>query len=266
MLHTPHAPLRSAEARRRSKRGVDAWRGAKPRYALRMFPAPPARALAGSIFAVALLAGGPASPTSYVEPARARATERHPLAIHEEVVDFRVGPPVAWAQKLEPIVIEYANTGAKSEVRLYRDDGEVDDEALERLHRTMSEGDEAYDLNLRTLQLAFKAAYHFASKKMVIVSARRPGRGPHATGDALDFRLGGVRAAALASYLRGMPRAGVGVYTNPRTQYVHLDARDQSFHWLDASPPGKVWREKALADAKRDARDASWTADADLPR
>ena len=30
---------------------------------------------------------------------------------------------------------------------------------------------------------------------------------------------------------------GVGVYTNPLTQYVHLDVRERSYHWIDASPP-----------------------------
>src|SRR5262249_10917468 len=121
------------------------------------------------------------------------------------------------------------------------------------------------ELNVRTLQLAFKAAYHFKASRMEVVSAWRPGRGPHGAGDAVDFRLPGTSAGALAAYLRKTPRAGVGVYTNPGTQYVHVDARDQSFHWLDPSPPGKTWREKALYDAKRDERDEAWDPSADLP-
>jgi hypothetical protein len=46
---------------------------------------------------------------------------------------------------------------------------------------------------------------------------------------------------------------------------VHLDVRDRSFHWLDASPPGVTWREAALPDSKQSARDASYTAESDLP-
>jgi len=38
----------------------------------------------------------------------------------------------------------------------------------------------------------------------------------------------------------------VGIYTHPRTSYVHLDDREHSFHWLDASPPGRTWREVSL--------------------
>ena len=58
---------------------------------------------------------------------------------------------------------------------------------------------------------------------------------------------------------------GVGIYTHPRTRYVHLDVREQSYHWLDASPPGITWKERALWDPKLVERDAAWTPEADLP-
>ena len=69
----------------------------------------------------------------------------------------------------------------------------------------------------------------------------------------------------LAAYLRGLPRVGVGIYTHPRTQFVHLDVRDQSYHWLDASPPGVKWREMQLRDAGASKRDEAWTPARDLP-
>jgi hypothetical protein len=161
--------------------------------------------------------------------------------------------------------VECANTSADADVLLYREDGELDERALATFEETVAEVPYAHGLNPRTIQLAFKAAYHFGARKVVVVSSYRPGRGPHAAGDALDFKLTGVGAATLAAYLRTLPRAGVGIYTNPRTQYVHVDAREQSFHWLDASPPGKTWREARIADPKRDARDDGWTAESDLP-
>ena len=46
---------------------------------------------------------------------------------------------------------------------------------------------------------------------------------------------------------------------------VHVDDREQSYHWLDASPPGRTWKEAQLGDPKREARDAAWTPSADLP-
>ena len=116
------------------------------------------------------------------------------------------------------------------------------------------------------MQLAIRASYHFGGAAISIVSATRPGaRGKHGTGEALDFSLEGVKATVLAAYLRTTPRAGVGIYTHPKTQYVHLDVREHSYHWIDGSPPGVTWREQLLADPKQAARDASWSPALDLP-
>ena len=81
----------------------------------------------------------------------------------------------------------------------------------------------------------------------------------------MDFSLPGVTAAKLAAYLRGNGRVGVGVYTHKRTQYVHLDVRDESYHWIDASPPGATWREGKLTDRGAPARDAAYEPAQDLP-
>ena len=111
----------------------------------------------------------------------------------------------------------------------------------------------------------FKAAYHFKNAPVVVVSGWRANAGRHGTAEALDFKLRGVPSRSLAAYLRGLPRAGVGVYTHPRTQYVHLDVREPSFHWIDASPPGVKWREAQLGDRTCAKRDASWVPEMDLP-
>jgi uncharacterized protein YcbK (DUF882 family) len=125
--------------------------------------------------------------------------------------------------------------------------------------------DEPRTLAPRLEQLVVKAAYHFANARVQIVSAFRQNAGRHGTGEALDFKLVGVPAARLASYLRGLPRVGVGIYTHPRTQFVHLDVRAESYHWIDASPPGVKWREGRLADSGAKKRDAAWTPDLDQP-
>ena len=225
-----------------------------------MLVASPFRAIAGSLLVSMLFA-----PRAEPESVRERAALAHTLATQEKELGDPLGPAVPWAEVLPPILVQCANTRAEAEIRLYRSDGQLDPEAADTFAQTVSEKDDVPELNLRTVQLVFKAAYHFKSKKIEIVSAYRRGRGPHASGDALDFRLAGVGAGALAAYLRTLPRAGVGVYTNPRTLYVHVDAREQSFHWLDASPPGKTWREAPLADGKRDERDAAWSPANDLP-
>ena len=242
-----------------------------------MFVGSPLRLVATALL-VPLLFGNEASVAARAaktETRPVRSAETHTLALQDEelapLVGAKIGwrpregAKVAWAEGLEPIVIECANTATETRVRLYRDDGRIDPWGLELFVETVSELARTHAINTRTVQLAMKAAYHFKAKKMTVVSGYRPGHGPHGAGDALDFRLPGVSARALASYLRKMPRAGVGIYTNPGTQYVHLDSREQSFHWLDASPPGKTWREKALGDPMREERDQAWTPQNDLP-
>ena len=179
-----------------------------------------------------------------------------------------------WAARLTPVVVLNRNTNARGPIRLYDEHGVLDRaeaRAFMRIAgRSKAEPDDAGEdderLDLRVVQLAIRASYHFGGASISIVSATRPGaHGKHGTGEALDFALDGVTAPLLAAHLRSTPRAGVGIYTHPKTQYVHLDVREHSYHWIDGSPPGVTWREQLLADPKQAARDASWTARLDLP-
>lgn len=171
-----------------------------------------------------------------------------------------------WAQALSPLDVRSEISRASARIRLYRDDGSIDaDEAaaFERIAAGLSDAPHA--LAERLEQLVVKAAYHFHQARISIVSAWRENAGRHGTGEAIDFKLAGVRASVLAGYLRALPRAGVGIYTHPRTQFVHLDVRTPSYHWLDASPPGVHWHEARLRDPLASRRDASWTPAMDLP-
>jgi len=98
-----------------------------------------------------------------------------------------------------------------------------------------------------------------------VISAWRPAAGRHTSGEGLDFKLDGVKSGMLAAWLRGLPRVGVGIYVHPRTQYVHLDVREESYHWLDGSPPGITWREQPIPDWRHYKRDAGYTPESDLP-
>ena len=177
-------------------------------------------------------------------------------------------PPLPWAEALEPLLVHNLNTRAEATVRLYGADGAIDEAALEDF-TSVATDHARVRLSPRLMQLAVKAAAHFHAHALVVISSYRPlkrGKGGyHATGDALDFQLRGVDSRRLAAYLRSLPKVGVGVYTNPATQFVHLDVRNQSFHWLDASPPGRTWREAPLADPHRIERDATYAPEIDLP-
>lgn len=179
-----------------------------------------------------------------------------------------------WAAALGAIDVLNRNTNGRAKIRLYDDHGVLDRSEARSFMRVAGSAhaapDDASDdderLDLRVVQLAIRASYHFNGAPIEIVSATRPGtNGKHGTGEALDFALTGVKAPVLAAYLRTTPRAGVGIYTHPKTQYVHLDVRDHSYHWIDGSPPGVTWREQLLSDPKRAARDDSWSPALDLP-
>jgi hypothetical protein len=172
---------------------------------------------------------------------------------------------VHWAAALEPVEVESASSREIAAVRLYATDGSIDESARETFERIAAGADDAHALTVRLEQLVVKAAHHFGRDRIVVLSAWRPNAGRHSTGDALDFKLPGIRASTLASYLRQLPRVGVGIYTHPKTQFVHLDVRDASYHWLDASPPGVRWREARLRDPSAQRRDAAWTPEMDLP-
>jgi hypothetical protein len=172
---------------------------------------------------------------------------------------------VSWAEGLAPLEVTSAATGASATIRLYGMDGELDQLERARLENVVAVDGQQHILAARLEQLVVKAAHHFGDAQVVVVSGWREHAGRHTAGEALDFKLRGIRAAQLAAYLRELPRVGVGIYTHPRTQYVHLDVREPSYHWLDASPPGTTWRERTMRDPGQMKRDASWTPQSDLP-
>jgi uncharacterized protein YcbK (DUF882 family) len=198
------------------------------------------------------------APAHAMPLARSFSTTTLGVALREPRID-------AWAERLAPVDVKNVATGHSAPVRLYAVTGEIDEGARAEFERVATRDGQAHAMAERLEQLVFKAAYHFKAPRISIVSGWREHAGRHSSGEALDFKLEGVYAPRLAAYLRGLPRAGVGIYTHPRTQFVHLDVRDPSYHWLDASPPGVKWRERQLRDPHGTRRDAAWTLESDLP-
>ncbi|HEY8086639.1 MAG TPA: hypothetical protein VIF09_02310 [Polyangiaceae bacterium] len=192
-------------------------------------------------------------------PHTASATDTPATAIARDVRS------ASWASALPPLEVTSLASGGAASLRLYAPDGELDEGARMRFEHLVARDGEQHVLATRLEQLVVKASHRFHDARVMVVSAWRGRAGRHTAGEALDFKLEGVQAGALASYLRGLARVGVGVYTHPKTQYVHLDVRDASYHWIDASPPGITWRERQMRDPGQTARDARWTPEDDLP-
>lgn len=225
-----------------------------------------AAALATVLFSGVVDAAPAKKTPSIAPPAPAMAAPPKPPPANWHFVPAKERP--AWGASLPSVSVTNNNTGAKGSFRLYSDRGSLDLEAMKEFMTVVNGSDGPLDNRL--VQLAFRAAYHFSADgrapAMTIVSGTRKGaHGKHGSGEALDFKLEGVSAAELAKYVRTYPRAGIGIYTHPKTQYVHVDVRERSYHWIDASPPGVTWREQLLSDPKQQERDGSYTAANDLP-
>ncbi len=219
--------------------------------------------------------GGPtarARTSSAVAVASRAAAEAIVVARRTEAErgDRAEGEPVAWAERLAPLRFKQVKGGDTRTVRLYRSDGTFDEDAATELDGLLdADADSApRAIDRRVLQLVVKAAHHFHAHEVRVVSSWREAKRPgsrHAVGQAMDFMLAGVASGTVAQFLRTGSRVGVGIYTHPRTRFVHLDVRDDSFHWIDASPPGRTWREKGITDRGAAARDRAYSPDQDLP-
>lgn len=174
-----------------------------------------------------------------------------------------------------PAVTIRSRSGAVAlSAKLYLGSGEIDETVAARLDHVLSDmrdprQPKTSTIDRRLLQLLYRTAYHFQVNQIDVTSAyrfqQRRREGLHALGKAIDFSLPGVKAEALASYLRTLPRVGVGIYTHRRTRFVHLDVRDQSYHWLDASPPGRTWRGMSIGNRSLARRDAEYQREQDWP-
>ena len=178
--------------------------------------------------------------------------------------------------RLPPVHVINLNNLDQADVRLYDPRGRIDPVALETMERLLCDATvpgtlKCSKMDPRVIQLMFKAAYHFGRGEVILISGYREPRkhdegGYHSQGKAIDFKLTGVHLAQLSAYVRTFSRAGVGVYTHPRTQYVHVDTREQSYHWGDSSGPGRRGGEWSLGGGTALViQDSKYTRQGDWP-
>jgi uncharacterized protein YcbK (DUF882 family) len=107
--------------------------------------------------------------------------------------------------------------------------------------------DNTHPVHQRLLELLLNVQEHFHSGEIRLLSGYRSpweGNSNHGKGRAADIVVPGTSDDAAASYARGLGYVGVGIY--PTSHFIHLDVRDASYFWVDASAPGRPHRERGI--------------------
>jgi uncharacterized protein YcbK (DUF882 family) len=122
-----------------------------------------------------------------------------------------------------------------------------------------------HDVHPRLLDLAYRAMRHFGAREVELVSGFRDGRATsrHSHGRAMDIKMPGVDVRRLADFFYRQGFVGVGIY--PRSGFVHVDVRAQSYFWVDYARPGRRGRVRPILGALAHRMDAAALARGERP-
>jgi uncharacterized protein YcbK (DUF882 family) len=148
------------------------------------------------------------------------------------------------------LVLASLNTGDRIELSANGDLGGFAASALDRaafVLREPSSGNE-HPVEPRLLDVLYQIQTHFHAQEIRLVSAyRTPHRGAasnHGRGRAADVIVPGAGDEEVARFARELGFCGVGLY--PVSGFVHVDVRERSYFWIDASGPGRRNRERGI--------------------
>jgi uncharacterized protein YcbK (DUF882 family) len=151
-----------------------------------------------------------------------------------EVPALHVRPPSGARGRF---VLEAANTGEQLDVVIDLSSGELDEatyRAVRHLMRCRRTGAEV-PIDPRLIELLYKLAQRTGEKIVLISGYRAPAFAApssyHVRGMAADIRIPGMTALMVRDLARSMGVRGVGYY--PRSQFVHVDLREEPFFWTD---------------------------------
>jgi uncharacterized protein YcbK (DUF882 family) len=134
-------------------------------------------------------------------------------------------------------LIEAANGNEQVEVVLDLASGDMDEasyRAVRRLMRCRRTGAEA-PIDPRLIELLWHLSQRTGQKIVLISGFRTPSYAApasyHTRGMAADIRIPGLTSLMVRDLARAMGVHGIGYY--PRSQFVHVDMRDEPFFWTD---------------------------------
>ena len=142
------------------------------------------------------------------------------------------------------------NTSEYVELSPLGDLGTFQDTDLDKLSHFAREPQSGatHPLHPRLADLLYRIQTHFDAVELRMLSGyRSPKSGRlsnHGRGRAMDLVVPGHGDEEVARFVREQGFAGVGVY--PTSGFVHVDVRDRSYFWIDASGPGRRNRERGI--------------------
>jgi uncharacterized protein YcbK (DUF882 family) len=133
--------------------------------------------------------------------------------------------------------IELATSGEQLEVVLDLASGDMDEasyRAVKHFMRCRRTGAES-PIDPRLIEMLYKISQRSGEKIVLISGFRSPAFAApasyHTRGMAADIRIPGMTTLMVRDLARSMGVRGVGYY--PRSQFVHVDLRDEPFFWTD---------------------------------
>lgn len=173
--------------------------------------------------------------------ARVRAGDRLLLPGFEPAPEA----PVDWGAPEVPGRVEFRRAGEEPVVASLRTGSGVSRAGLRSLEGIMRRNERDADRHT-TPRLALLLAHlsdHFGGRLITVVSGFRDPRrfsgtdSQHVAGIASDIQIQEVPNRTLWDYCRTIAAVGCGLY--PRSNFVHVDAREERTHWVDWSRPGR---------------------------
>jgi uncharacterized protein YcbK (DUF882 family) len=148
------------------------------------------------------------------------------------------------------LVLVSLNTNERVELSASADQGLFSASELDRAAFALREpsSGNAHPVEPRLIDLVYRIQTHFAAQEVRIISGYRTPHGRnasnHGRGRAIDLVVPGTSDADVASFARELGFVGVGIY--PTSGFVHIDVRERSYFWVDASSPGRRNRERGV--------------------
>jgi uncharacterized protein YcbK (DUF882 family) len=148
------------------------------------------------------------------------------------------------------LVLVSLNTSDRVELEAATDHGGFAASDLDRAAFVMREsatGNE-HPIEPHLLDVVYRIQRHFEAQEIRLISGYRTPHGRqasnHGRGRAIDIVVPGATDQEVAKYAREIGFVGVGIY--PTSGFVHVDVRDRSYFWVDASGPGRRNRERGI--------------------